>query len=993
MYADVAQAAETGDLRGKVANEAGQPIAGATITVSGPSLAGIRTAVTADDGTFKVFSLPPGAHEMMAEATDHQPVRMLITVRLDQTVSIPVTLTESTIQEVVVVEAEQPVIDATRSAISNELDQDLLESLPVARGYQQAVNILPGVYGRIDTDAGGGGTGNPSVRGEGDEGNNVYIDGISTRDPATKTFAMDLQYDTIESIQVYTDGAPAEFGMATGMFVNVVTKDGGDEHHGTVGAYYSQHAWFDSEYDILSLEEAEEVATRKRTFHTVEIPLTIGGPIVKEKLWYYGALTLSRNDVLFEGADPETDDPRITWSGSGFGKLTWFPTPDMTFQYQLNVDGMRRDNLQNPLLYDVDAQQDRRDLSLGHILTAKWRPYPTGEFELKASYLDNYLNVVPSSGIKEDPSFHNIETGEYYGNADNYDYNDRSRMGAALDFTQLINDAGGDHRIKAGLEFWRTRDSRELEFTGAAAGLDGIQYSSAPDAGLPCDNDIDGDGLLDNCAGLQGNLNVGEVGNSTLLYSAFLQDDWSPIDTLTLNLGFRLDIEEALNNIDEKVYTQFLPAPRAGLAWDVTGDSKTLVSANYGRYYDIHGSSLSKWTNTLTPNYFLEYNSATDPPSSPDDPIYEDGTYPHFDYYTLDHVQDPTRSPLVICTDDSLEWQRDHMIELGYFADEAEAQEYIDGIDETYCDGRLVPYHMDKMAIGVEREIIPNFAVGARGIWSQTVNIPEDINTDYDTWIVSSKIGKKREYRALEFTATKKYDNNWGALASWTISESKGHMPGQFERASGGQQGGAGNDVGLFLDSIDDPDARAFWHEIGGYWYGDPFAWSDPYSDEELIEVTGRVPYRSLTDIFEGMGTITDDQGYYGYLPYHSFHQVKINGYYTMPWGTYFGVVYEFDSGHAWEKKGFQRAYRDYYVFPEGRGSRFMPAVHYIDFRLAQTIEFTDSQDLEISLDIFNLPGAQTPVTYYQNDVTGLFGKAFFRQAPRSMRLGVKYTF
>jgi len=987
LHASVAEAAETGDLRGKVANEAGQPIAGATITLSGPSLAGVRTAVTADDGTFKIFSLPPGAHELLAEAPDHQPVRMLVTVRLDETVSIPVTLTESTIQEVVVVEAEQPVIDSTKSSITTELDNDLLESLPVGRGYQAAVNILPGVYGRVDTDAGGPGAGNPSVRGEGEYGNNTYIDGISTRDPATKTFAMDLQYDTIQSIQVYTDGAPAEFGQATGMMVNVVTKDGGDEHHGTVGAYYSQHAWFKSEYDILDLATGEEVPTRKRTFHNIEIPLTVGGPIVKEKLWYYAALTLARNSILYEGSDPETDDPENTLSGAGFGKLTWFPTPDLTFQYQLNVDGLRRDNILNPLLYAPEAQQDRRDLSLGHIFTAKWRPYPTGEFELKASYLDNYINVVPSSGEKDTAQFQNIETGEYYGNADNYDYNDRTRIGASLDFTQLLNDAGGDHRIKAGVEFWRTYNARDLQQTGGVAGLDGIVYSTAPEAGLPCTADEDGDGLYDDCAGLQGRLDVGAIGNVTRLYSGFVQDDWAPIDTLTLNLGFRLDVEEAINNDGDKVYTQFLPAPRTGLAWDVTGDSKTLVSANYGRYFDIHGSQLSSWANTLSPNYFLEYSAAEDPPSDPDNPIYEDGTYPYFPYYTLDHVQDPISDPLVYCTDQSLESWRDHLVEIGYFDTTEDAQTYLDDLDERYCNGRLVPYHMDKVAVGVEREIIPNFALGVRGIWSQTVNLPEDIDTDLDTWVISSKVGKRRDYRALEFTATKKYDQNWGALASWTISESKGHMPGQFERPSGGQVGGGGNGVGLFLDSLNDPDARAFYNE----WLG--FYFSDPYSDPALVEESGHAIYRTYTDIFEGMGTVDDDQGYYGYLPYHSFHQAKLNGYYTFPFGTYIGLVYEFDSGHAWEKKAFQRAYRSYYNFPEGRGSRFMPAVHYIDLRLAQTIKFNDMQDLEISLDIFNVPGAQTPVTYYANDVEGLFGKTFYRQAPRSMRLGVKYTF
>jgi hypothetical protein len=889
-------------------------------------------------------------------------------------------------------EADQPVLDITRSAFSTELDADLLQHLPVGRSYQEAVNILPGVYGRIDTDAGGPGVGNPSARGEGAYGNHTHIDGISTRDPATKAFAMDLQYDTIESIQVYTDGAPAEFGQATGMIVNVVTKDGGDEHHGTAGAYYSQHAWLESEYHILSLEEGAEVPTRKPAFHSVEIPLTLGGPIVRKKFWYYAALAFVRDSILQEGSDPDTGEPEVTFGGSGFGKLTWFLTPELTFQYQLNVNGHRRDDILDPLMYTREAQQDRRDLSMGHIFTARWRPYPAGEFELRAGYLDNHLNLVPASGSRNDPQLHDIETGEYSGNADHYDYDTRTRLGASLDFTQVIEEAGGDHRIKAGVEFWRTQNARDLQQTGGQAGLYGIVYSTAPEADLPCDTDLDGDGVYDNCAGLQVRSEAGEVGNVTRLYSAFLQDDWTPVDTLTLNLGFRLDVEEALNNDGDKVYTQYLPAPRTGLAWDVTGDGRTLVSANYGRYFDIHGSQLSSWTNTRSADpRVLDYSPATRPPSDPNDPIYGDGTHPYFPYYTADHTSDPTVSPMVFCTDDSLGNHRDWLLELGYVADEAEARAYIDEVDETYCDGRLVPYYMDKLALSVEREIIPNFALGARGIWSQTVNIPEDINTDYDTWIVSSKISKKREYRALEFTATKKYDNNWGALGSWTISESKGHMPGQFERAAGGQSGGAGNTVGMFLDSMD--SAREMWHEAGGYWYGDPFAWSDPYSDEEIIEVTGRVPYRSLTDIFEGMGTLADDQGYWGYLPYHSFHQVKVNGYYTMPWGTTLGVVYEFDSGHAWEKKGFQRIYRDYYTFPEGRGSRFMPAVHYIDFRVAQTIEFTDTRDLEISLDLFNLPGLETPVTYYANDVEGLFGKTFFRQAPRSMRLGVKYTF
>ncbi|MBW2257669.1 MAG: TonB-dependent receptor [Deltaproteobacteria bacterium] len=636
-----------------------------------------------------------------------------------------------------------------------------------------------------------------------------------------------------------------------------------------------------------------------------------------------------------------------------------------------------------------EAQQDRRELFLGNLLTARWRPYRTGEFELKVGHLANNLDVVPSSGSKERPRFHDIETGAFSGNAESYDYDDRTRIGASLDYTQRLDDTGGDHRIKGGVAFWRTTNGRDVQHTANVPGFDGVVYETAPGAGMPCDTDLDSDGVYDNCAGLEGRYDVGRVGNATRLYTAFLQDDWAPLDALTFNLGFRLDVEEARNNEGDEVFTQFQPAPRTGLAWDVTGDGKTLVSAHYGRYFDIHGSQLSSWANTLSPTGFrgLGYSPALDPPSDPRDPIYEDGTYPYFPYYAADHVSDLEMAPLTFCTDDSLDSYTSILVgDWGVFETMEEAREYVDDLDERYCDGRLVPYHMDKLALGMEREIMPNLSFGVRAIWSQTRDLPEDIDVDLDSWIVSSRVGKRRDYRALELTATKEYDGRWGALASWTLSESKGHMPGQFERPSGGQVGGGGNGVGLYLDSIDDPDARTMFHEWGAFL-------SDPYTDPELIEETGHMVYHTYPSAFEGMGTLTDDQGYYGYLPYHSFHQAKINGFYTFPFGTTIGLVYEFDSGHAWEKKGFQRAYRDYHAMPEGRGSRFMPSVHYIDLRLAQTIEFNDMQDLEISLDIFNVPGLETPVTYYANDVEGLFGKTFFRQAPRSMRLGVKYTF
>ena len=102
--------------------------------------------------------------------------------------------------------------------------------------------------------------------------------------------------------------------------------------------------------------------------------------------------------------------------------------------------------------------------------------------------------------------------------------------------------------------------------------------------------------------------------------------------------------------------------------------------------------------------------------------------------------------------------------------------------------------------------------------------------------------------------------------------------------------------------------------------------------------------------------------------------------------------MYEFDSGHAWQKRGLVPLYGDYYAFPEGRGSRQMPGVHYLDLRVAHTLDLRRDRELELSLDVFNLPDFFAPVTYYENDNSS-FGLTMFRQDPRAIRAGLRFTY
>ena len=377
-----------------------------------------------------------------------------------------------------------------------------------------------------------------------------------------------------------------------------------------------------------------------------------------------------------------------------------------------------------------------------------------------------------------------------------------------------------------------------------------------------------------------------------------------------------------------------MPAPRLGLAWDITQDSKTVLTANVGRYYDVNGNAFADWGDTRSAYVYREYQ-------------YNDST----DDFDLIWEQDPATDPLIYCTDESLAAIEDPEIKAAA---------------DTACgDTRLKPYHMDKAVVGIQRELIPLLAVGVKGIVSKTRDIPEDIDYDLDTWVITNPESKKRDYRALEFTLNRKSDGVWSGLASYTLSESKGTTPGQFEIASGGLSGSDGNQVGVYMDDINDEETRQAFFDAGYGW---------------------------LLDGLSGLGRDGDDAGYYGYLPYHSFHQVKVAGAYTLPFGTTLGAVYEFDSGHAWQKRGMVELYGDYFAFPEGRGTRSMPAVHYFDLRVAHEFEIGESKAIELSADIFNVLDFESPITYYEND-NDLFGLTMYRQSPRSAQLGARFTY
>lgn len=953
-----AYALETGNIQGTVEDETGVPVPGAEVVLGGADLAGERRSTTEGDGTFRFDGLSPGNYELNVLFKGATIARAEVRVSLGVTTNVPIPAKMGGVSEEIEVVGFKPVIDTTASSFQTSLGEDTIQNLPVGRSFQDVVNTIPGVSGRVDTSSGGAGDGNPSVRGEGQYGNNFMIDGVSTRDPATKTFGSNVDFDAIEEITVYTDGAPAEYGQFTGMVVNVVTKDGGDEHHGSLGLFYGQHAWFERKYDIFDPaydpddpeHNVAEIPTTKRRFRNPNLAATAGGPIIPEKLWYFGSITAAYNWTVPEGVE-ETENA-VKVSGFTFlGKATWFPSSILTLRYIINGDYQSQANWDLDATVSPEAASDRVDWTQSHRLTATLTPDDKNTLEARIGYLNINLDTLPVSR-DENVAARLDDAGVLHDNAFDFDYNDRNRVGGGLSYTRFLDNILGDHRIKAGADYWYLVEKRNIVNTGKTT-IDwvdpltgqtiqgdsrdvGTRYLGGP--GFPCDAPDYSD-----CLTREHWTNVGKLGNTVRTFAGFIQDDWTPIKQLNLNLGVRLDVEDGRNDEGEKPITQLvsefdtpveerspegtygpaiMPAPRLGFSLDPWADGKTKFTGHYGQYYDLAGNNLWSWANARSASGFVRYVNDGSGDADP---------------WVWSNTQDPEGQPLI------------------------------------YADN-LKPARMDKINIGIEREIIPDLAIGIRGILSRTKNVPEDVDVNLNDWYIMNSPIKQRVYRALELTVNKSFDDVWQVFGAYTLQESFGHTPGQFELAPGANSGSDGNNVGVYLDDIGDRETRESFINADFGWILQGFKGLGHYSVDP-----------DDPDFY-------DEAGWYGYLPYHSFHAIKLNGSYTAPFGTTFGLVYEFDSGHAWQKRTFVPFY-GYDAFGQGRGTRMMPSVHYIDFRVAHKLGLgAEHRSVEATLDIFNLLGFAQSITYYENDAPG-FGSTLYRQAPRSVRVGLKFRY
>ncbi len=467
---------------------------------------------------------------------------------------------------------DDELVDVKSSTIGEEITTEFLEEIPNGRIYLDAVSLVAGVAGVEAASIGYDSVlqDGPAVDTYfhvhgGDSTDNIFfVDGVETTNVASGRTGMIVPWEAIKSVEVLTGGLPAEYGRATGGVVNVVTRSGGNEFHGSLPIHYTDD-------NLAGSQKPGRDAMVGNDFRDLEWGASLGGPVVRDHLWFFAAYNKLTHTI--KGVSPDYEPvERDDLFQEGLLKLTWQVNEDHKLRGQYADSPAERDLFSS--LGDVPALLEAGD----RLWKLEWNGIITPDLfiEARVASHDSNLSIGPKYGGYGDPRIIDEMNGAgrvVTGNIGSiYDLDlPRTQYQATLDW--YVGDRAGDHNFKFGAEY------QNLEYDEQHIIPDTYTINrpyDQPDHWIPRSETT----FLDKGS----------------ILTLFAQDAWTVQDDWTFNLGLRWEKQEQKNDVGEQVYSfDNLISPRLGVAWDVRGDGRSRLFAHYGRYYQAVGLQLATY--------------------------------------------------------------------------------------------------------------------------------------------------------------------------------------------------------------------------------------------------------------------------------------------------------------------------------------------------------------------------------------------------------------
>ena len=595
--------ATMGAIDGRVTDNTNAVLPGVTVTISGAALMGARVATTNEQGAYRIVAVPPGDYTIVFELSGFAPLkRTQIRVDLGFTVTLNVQMALSGVSENVTVTGASPVVDTASSKITTTFDAPMLASLPSgSRDYWSVLSETPALkLTRIDV--GGSSAGSQSnYYAYGTTGQNrPMIEGINSTQ-GTERFGNYVDMGSFDEIAVNAAAHTAEMAVP-GIQMVFISKSGGNAYHGSLVAHYENEPWQSFNIDGPQIARgtsgggglAPRDVNRLHKFRDTSADL--GGYVVKDRLWWYAGVRDLETEARLTNFQVKPFATRLT---SYTAKVTYTLT--------------RNNKLVGYVSRNAKHQPNRLDaFALGL----------TGIYASEDASFDQHLSPRLYKGewdtVIGDAIFVEVRAGQYgfdwpdanYTSAPRYeDLGNNLVSGASrireLDIrrNQALGSVSyfkhgrlGDHNLKLGWEILRDTTAQS-DPAGSYGDVVHILRQDVP-------------------------LEVYLLGNPTQsvnglwTYGAYASDSWRATRRLSLNLGLRFDryrsflpeqvhaagrfnaVAATFPAVDDLNVWNTL-APRIGATFDLSGDGKTMLKGNYGRYWWNPGAELST---TVNPN-------------------------------------------------------------------------------------------------------------------------------------------------------------------------------------------------------------------------------------------------------------------------------------------------------------------------------------------------------------------------------------------------------
>lgn len=537
---------ETGAIRGTFTDTEGNPLPGATITISGSALVGGSSVVQTNvEGFYWFPNVPPGTYDLKAELTGYQTVlRSNVRLFVGNTLTLDLTSAQTTSEEVQVI-GESPLLDATTPAMSKTVPIEAVENLPKSEFALDLFTLTPAV-GDISYVAYGAG---------GSQANGYWFDGLDISDPVKGSYWVFPNYNWIEEVEVVGLGAPAEYGGFTGVITNTVSKSGTNNYHGLFETFYEKQSFISNNVDDPALQPDMVDILSDST-------IQMGGPIVKDRLLFFAGAQIYHKKFAPFGYPPDnsgalvTDDqPRV------IGKLTYELSTNNTLQGFLEWDNYKRDGR----AADAVTLPEATAIVEGPewFYNASWVSIlrPDTVLDVRYSGYSARFDIKPRNG--QTPGHVDV-TGILSANYYRYRLSDRARNQVNASVSHYAqNFIKGSHDFKFGIEYEHSNADRKEYYPG---GMYYYDYYGAPYYRY----------LWDGYDSL----------GRTRRVSAFAQDSWHVTDKLNVSAGVRVDHNHSFLAEAKEFQINTTPvAPRLGFTYDLKGNQRTILKASYGHYY------------------------------------------------------------------------------------------------------------------------------------------------------------------------------------------------------------------------------------------------------------------------------------------------------------------------------------------------------------------------------------------------------------------------